>query len=395
MAQRPGGMPRIGAAVVTLLTAGILIALSLGPAVAQLSPSAGVPMTKRDSELQRVAALTALGAGQDELSQHHARLSLAAMPWNQSSLTIIGQSLSGKRAVAALNLSAALGWRDPLTNVRLFEAAMVEKQPVVAAERADALGRTVGPQVAEKLVDRLLAVPGGSEAFAERAARHLTIGDWVPQYLKRPPASAELADLRADLVKRIDSDDGTWRRGLVAYASHGFALGGFGDRALGLWSQTLADPNLFDGGLYDGRFTTLGSGQPQGGEWGIAAEPAATAEPMADGGLQLTALGGKSGYVFTSHTDPRLLRGGLVAVWKGAEAAVRGFSWDLNCKGIGQIPLQRQLEAVNGQWRDTYRLTLAADCGSAQLALVKTGPSQSEQTLQLISLSSLQQGAGR
>lgn len=389
MAARPRSLSRASAATATLLLGATLLALGLRPAIAQFSSSWDVALASGDAETMRRAALEALAANAPDKAQLLARSSLEAMPWNQSSLTILSLGQPGGRGVAALNLSAALGWRDTLTNVRLFEAAMAERQPAIAAERVDALGRTSDAVLAGRLADRLLALPGGTEALAGRAAHHLGVADWLQKYLATPPSSPAVAMQRAALVARLDPDDGAWRRAVVGKAMMGFAAAGLRGEGYALWAATLAEPELYRGqAIYDPRFTRLGQPMPLGGEWSMAQTPAASADPADGGGVVLNAVGSDPGRVLGNAIAPPDLGGSFTATWVGEEAAVRSYAWELSCASGGPVPLQRTLKQEAGAWLDQYNFTPGAGCATGYLALSRIGRGESIPSVRLNSIES-------
>ena len=386
MDARLGGLSRGRAAAATLLAALLALPAGTGPALAQLWGERAADLAPRDAEIQRVSAMRAFADGKLPLALDRARRSLVAMPWNQTALAVVAASLQGRSALDALNLSASLGWRDPLTNSRLVAAAFAENQNAVAADRIDAIGRTLGPSAAGPLADRLLPRPGGAEALSVRAARHLPDADWFLPWLATPPADPAMASARSQLLRRIESDDGTWRRRAVAQAMIGFDTARLSEEALALWRDTLAQPALARGAVYDPAFTTLGSEAPLGGEWTLAAAPPAQADRLDSGGVQLLAIGDKAGQILSSRSDLTRLGGAVVARWEGDEAAVRAFAIELRCGSGAPVPLSRDLIREGSSWRDSYAFTLPAGCRTGYITLIRADRAAADRSARLLRL---------
>lgn len=384
MDARPGGLSRGRAAAVTLLAALLVLPAGIGPALARLWGEHAAELAPRDAEIQRTSAMRAFADGKLPLALDRARRSLSAMPWNQTALAVVAASLQGRSALDALNLSASLGWRDPLTNTRLVSAAFAENQNAVAAERIDAIGRTLGAAAAGPLADRLLARPGGAEALSVRAARHLRDADWFLPWLTQPPADPALAAARTQLLRSIDSDDGTWRRRAVAQAMAGFDTAKLPDEALALWRDTLAQPALAGSTVYDPAFTTLGNEAPLGGEWALAVAPPAQADRLDSGAVQLVTIGDKAGQILSSRSDLTRLGGAVVARWEGDETAVRAFAVELRCGSGAPVPLSRALVRDGNGWRDSYAFALPAGCRTGYIVLIRADRAGAERSARLL-----------
>ena len=104
-------------------------ALPASAPVAALAP--------QQAGLQLVAARDAFGEGSAasrRVSAMFALRSLEAMPINQPALALAAESGAVPDRLAALNLGAALGWRDELTNARLAELALATGEIGIAAQ---------------------------------------------------------------------------------------------------------------------------------------------------------------------------------------------------------------------------------------------------------------------
>lgn len=361
---------RIGPLLAGLALAAGFMVLGAGPVLDMFGLKSAAALAPWDSEVQRRAAIAALGRGDRAEARRLALRSLEAMPFNQSSLTIATLDATGSRAVAAANLAAALGWRDPATNLRLIAAAMNEGAPEIAAQRIDAIGRiTEDARRAGAMADELLVTRGGAEALAIRAAHHLGTG-WMPGWLATPPASPEVAVARRTFVRLLERDDGAWHRMTIGQAMTGFSAGGDRITAYEVWRETLARPDSFAGTIYDPRFTALGSEPAIGGEWNRAAGQAIGAEPLAGGGLRVDVMAGGSGRVIGQMARFAPGENRLAVDLTGDEPLVRAMRWEIACANSGMLPVTRDLARAGDGWRDGYVFTAPAGCALGYVTLV-------------------------
>lgn len=220
--------------VATLGTA--LLVAPLLPATATLAM-----LAPGQAQLQLAVAREALGDGTpggSRLSTFFARRSIAAMPINQSALALAAETGGVADRTDALNLGAALGWRDELTNARLAGLALANGEVAIAAQRIDAIGRTLGGEAASTLADALMKQDGGPEALAGRAANR-TGGLWWIVYLRRPAADSATLAQRARFASLLEADDGPWRRDIVAATLYGIGQSPVDEAAKGRLSAPL------------------------------------------------------------------------------------------------------------------------------------------------------------
>jgi hypothetical protein len=149
--------------------------------------------------------------------------SLEAMPLGQSALALAAEAGAAADSTAALNLGAALGWRDQLTNARLAALALENGEYRIAAQRIDALGRTRGGGPAATATDLLMVRPGGPEALAARASVGAGALWWIV-YFRLPAKDPSVLEGRARFATALDKDAGPWRDELVAATRHGLSL---------------------------------------------------------------------------------------------------------------------------------------------------------------------------
>lgn len=137
------------------------------PQLARYVPSAFA------AEAWRSLSAENLGATTGDRGASFAGAALAADPIDPRSAALLGASslAAGKpaRADQAFRVAARFGWRDPLTQLYLMNAALNQGQPRLAALRIDALLRQAPTfPVRDMLIAQFFAVPGGAEALNER-----------------------------------------------------------------------------------------------------------------------------------------------------------------------------------------------------------------------------------
>lgn len=368
------GPGRLWPVLAGLGAAAAFLVLGAGSALGNLGAKSAVALAPWDSELQRRAAIIALGQGDEATARQLARRSIQAMPFNQSSLTIAAMKATGARAVAATNVAAGLGWRDPMTNAMLVAAALNEGAPDIAAQRIDAIGRISQDSVRTgAMADRLLTMPGGAEALAGRAARHLGHG-WIPGWLGTPPATPQIGAARVAFLRLLESDDGAWNRQVIGQAMTGFTKAGDPLKAFAAWREALARADLFAGAIYDPRFTALTEEAPIGGEWIRTGEQLVSTDAAPGGGLRVVALAGASGQVVSQMV--RLGVGGheLVTDLAGDERLLQALRWQVQCSGAGKLPVTHSLTRTADGWHDSVVFDVPAGCAVGYVGLTVATP---------------------
>lgn len=363
-------------AATTLLAIGGAALILPGALTAAAGPDAA-RFASWDRTTQRALAARQLEADNPFAAGGHARAALAAMPYDSFSLAVASIGQPDDRRVAALNLAAGLGWRDPVTNLTLIRTAIASGDATIAAQRIDALGRIEPNAPLQEQADLLLAAPGGIEALAERAHRRGN-SYWWQGYLRSAPASREIAARRADLVRRFDRDDGAWQRIAVRDAMIGFDKANMRALSLQLWRDTLADPERFSGMIYDPGFAGLSAGgSPLGSEWQVSAGSSARVEP-AEQGIVVSPLGLGSGAVLSQRLA--LPAGQYVLSVEGTGNAP--FKWTFRCEER-QIALEGAEASPLGRWL----LPLRSDCDNATLALEQAGRGTDGEAVRLTGVS--------
>lgn len=205
--------------------AGLAGALLLGPQALPAS-AATAALVPYNAELQLAAARAVLRVetpAARKTSTLFAKRALNAMPLGQPALALAVENGAIADSTAAVNLGAALGWRDQVTNARLAAMALESGETEVAAQRIDALGRTRGGGPAAVAANLILKTPGGSEAMAARASKGAGALWWIV-YLRQPTDDTGVLAGRVAMAKALDTDAGPWRSELIAAAAHGLAM---------------------------------------------------------------------------------------------------------------------------------------------------------------------------
>ena len=354
-------MQKAAALALTLLPA-LGGAAILAPPALPFPALAGAAIAPFDSGLQIEAAqhlILSETPGGLALAGSFARRSIAAMPYNQPALSLVTQARLATDEIRSTNLAAALGWRDPLANARLIRQAVAENSPLIAAQRVDALGRSQGGSFAATAADRVMAMPGGPEALAQRAALRSGSQWWIT-YLRIAASNEKAAAGRLDFARAIESNDRSWRRrivGAIASSMSGEASTG---RSFDLWRDTIAEPAGMGTVLYDENFSRFAPvGQRLGGEWRIRPRAPYTAERDGEG-ITLSANSNRGGAVIEQQFLPS--PGAFRLRAKGLDTEMPLF-WRIQCQAAGTI---FESTGLVGNWR----LDIPAACGAATLQLV-------------------------
>lgn len=133
----------------------------------------------------------------------HARALVRARPVPSENLSLFAQVAfqagQGADGYGALTVAGQRGWRDPVAQIALALSALEQRQYAVAAQRIDALwavrGRTAE---VDGLTTRLLTVPAGRAAFAQRLA---TAPRWQETFLYTAIAASDPAAFADTLVR--------------------------------------------------------------------------------------------------------------------------------------------------------------------------------------------------
>ena len=322
-------------------------------------------MAPWDNSVQRRAAYRALRAEQPQRSARFGRRALVAMPYDQFALAAAMLDQPAAPRLAGLNIAAGLGWRDTPTNLALFEAAVAENRPDIAAQRVDAIGRLQGGAGVAPLADRLLDLEGGTAQLAGRA-RALGGSGWWEDYFRTAPATDDAALHRAALARALRTEDETTRRRILSDVSTGLATGGFGAIGYGLWRDSLAPDAPFAGAIYDPDFALFDPGRVAvGGEWDQPGRSPAIVARRKGGGVTIEPTGG-SGTVLQQNLR---LSAGNWRLSVREEGNVSG--WRLACEDGGPLPLEPTANGTSAERRWTVRVP--EGCAIAHLSLITTG----------------------
>ena len=315
----------------------------------------------QDARLQLLAARSSLSADDEKgatRARHFAIRSLYAMQYNQPALTLAIASGGVARRTDAANLSAALGWRDTLSNARITRLAIASGAADIAAQRVDALGRTQGGEFAAPAADKVMAMPGGPQALANRA-RYRSGGLWWISYLRVPAESAEAQAGRMAFARGLDDGEGPWRRTIVGTLIGSLAGDQSASQQLALWRETIAHPTQFGAVLYDEEFANLDTAAPAyGGEWRIP-NAAPIAIERSGGSLVLSGISPKAGRVLAQRFEARPGRYRLSANGQVSSDRLR---WQILC--VGATPIFESGSAT-GEWQ----VSIPVNCTVAELRL--------------------------
>lgn len=164
-----------------------------------LSPNSG--------PAHRMLASTALAKGNTRQARHHAIAAITAAPLDQPAVTVAALTTAPDIAQALGNQSAALGWRDPVTQLLLARGAEAEGAWDHFAQRIDAYAR-LQPDMRQSgsFLDRVMHVPAAREAMARRL---VLAPDWRTAYfLTLDPTMPNAAADRVALLRRIVANGG-------------------------------------------------------------------------------------------------------------------------------------------------------------------------------------------
>lgn len=304
-------------------------------------------------------------------------------PLGTSSAALYGWALFAQGndagATAAFRVAGQLGWRDPLTQVYWFAAAIQQRDYPVAAQRIDALLRQ-NPEDRQRdaVIYQLESVPEGRKALVERMKER---PGWISAYASDlPPLPPQMVKARFQTLLLL-GQSGT-RLGCAGIAKYVQRLV---DARMMPQAQLLRDAHCGQPAgvqvagqlLSDGGFEDVSGDRPLTPfDWDIAA----------DGSLDL-ALGevsgnaggmtGKNVAVSNSGAITRAFANQLLAVGAGryrlsgliaadAPDALRHFGVALACSG-GVRDQLRGIAIADGRF--TVPVFIAADCRDPRLML--------------------------
>lgn len=366
------------AAGLSLLCVGAALALFGPAALLSGKPAMAATFNPLDRGLAREAARVSVQLDDRPAAAAFGRQTVRAMPLDPFGLATASIEAADADRTAALNVAAAMGWRDPATNNSLLVAALTSREPAIAAQRLDALGRTFPEAVDGALLDRVLAMPGGVDALAGRLARHAS-SPWWAKALRDPPRGREAAMDRIALLRTIGAEDGTMRRRLVESAAIGIAEPAL---ALALWRATIGREGSFAGFVYDPDFADFDPARRSlGGEWLVPRNSPALYDPArSQGGLRLEVQAANTGTMLVQQLAAEQGTAILESVGNGS-----GAQWLLRCVGKrGRADLLRT-DAPTGRWQ--VEIPAGCDVAELSLAISPGADSKVEIELERVSLS--------
>lgn len=317
-----------------------------------------------------VAARELLIAGKAAAAVVPARSALAVAPVDQRALTTVALAENGPAIVKRMELSAALGWRDRLTQLWLADAALASDQPNLFAQRVVAVARQTGNlSTLTPILDYAVARPAIRTAllpYLRSASR------WRAGYLNSDPGSRAAAQSRVLLLDRMR------RMGIVVPASDVTQIVRYlvhydlPNDAYAVWRAHLDQPQ-FAGVLYDGRFEHIAiEGEVSPFQWTTLANPVGY---VVQEGKALHVQQDQPSVKPLLRQSLRLSTGRYRLQWQIAggpanEASTRGmpFSWEIDCTGrLLTDPDQIPHLLVSGQF--AVNVDVAEPCPRADLTL--------------------------
>ena len=207
-------MPRRGRRFAGLVGAGLFALAALASGLDRISEyrpevAAAVPPPFRVNAARMLAG-RALAANQLAQATEQARRAVRRDPIDARSASLLGSALlvSGDAAGAerAFTVSAAMGWRDPATQLYWMSVALEQGDLEVASQRLDALLRQ-SPQFASRaqLLAEFEATAEGRAALARRLADAPVWGRnyFIDGYLIPPAGKARRAEVAESLARRV------------------------------------------------------------------------------------------------------------------------------------------------------------------------------------------------
>lgn len=242
-----------------------------------------VPESLRTFDLggasERQNATLALQAGNPGRAEMFAKQAIARDPMRQTGVALLGLAQlhrgAEEEANATFRVAAALGWRDPITQLYWANAAIASGDEDLGAQRIDAVLRTGKAQgAATPILQQLEASPTGRLAVAKRLA---LIPTWTGSYVA---AISSLPDPEA-IRARIATLSLARSTGLVpdcpgiAGAARSLASGKRYREAADLWFSVCSPKGDVEGSLIDGEFERARySASPSPFEWKLEASGA-------------------------------------------------------------------------------------------------------------------------
>ena len=315
------------------------------------------------------------------LAAHHARDALAEAPLNQRALTVL--ALSDRSRVQLLGLSAALGWRDPTTQLALAQSALSSGNPTQFAQRIDAYARmTTRPGRPPVFIDRYITDPAIRSAVAARLALS---PEWREAYvdyiLDADPAV--IAARRALLAQLRATSAPPTRAETYAYVGRLLDLKQTGEARL-VWRNFAASPEAWSGLLYDGRFQQLASdSETPPFQWTVVPLTGAfvAVEPSPHGtSLHAHLDGSASGPVLVQQVDlppGRYLLSTSAEPYDGAaqREGPSGFDWAIVCADDETVfggPANGEDGAI-ATGKHSLAFTIPPGCSDARIAIEARG----------------------
>lgn len=244
------------------------------------------------AQADRSAAAIALARGDSQSALHYATEAVLHDPIDPLSDSLLGSARQYRGdtagAEAAFRVAATRGWRDRLTQLYWYGAAIETGDAERAALRADALLRS-DPYFAASgtILEPLEASPAGRVALARRLAEN---PGWAIPYLSVPAtADARQVQLKSGIALLAAQQHGALDCATPRPLVEVLLARGMRRDAEQLWRAACGGKSLAgvpQGGLYDGAFDRLGAGASESSpfDWRKHADGDVAIDRVATGG---------------------------------------------------------------------------------------------------------------
>lgn len=299
-----------------------------------------------------------------------ARFALATAPIDQRALSTLAIAEGGPRLIERMQLSAALGWRDQLTQLWLAEAALESNQSDLFAQRIVAIARQTGDlSILTPILDYAITRPAIRTALLPYLRER---SRWRQGYLGSDPHNRAAAQVRVQLLDKMFVAKivvpASEVAQIVRYLVHYNLLGD----AYAVWRAHLYRPQ-FAGLLYDGAFANIGiDGEAPPFQWVTPAnlpgyvvregntlhiqQDRASGTPLLRQSLPLNV--GRYRLQWHVVGDPAT----------GAPASEMPFRWQIDCAGLALIDTDQVPRLITPGWF-AIDVNVTAPCPRADLTL--------------------------
>lgn len=318
--------------------------------------------TDNPSALSRLATLRF--AEEDYAAANAAaRASLRSAPFDQRSLTI--SALTDPRAERrdrGVNLAAALGWRDPATQILLAGLSLEGGQPEMFVQRIGALATMDewSPTLVA-LYDLGLEDPDARAGVTQTLARE---GAVQRAFWGAAPTRSTSLKRRADALRVVAPGMAPdLRRETAATLIARMRVEPGGDAlAFGVWRTLVRKPKGNE--IAGGRLRLPLAASPTPYDWQQPARSAVALSNYGEAGIEITPFVTQASAVITRELPSQPARYRLLAI-PAENGSAAGLRWDARCldRQLDVLPSTTTGEAISA------RVTIPADCRRPNVTL--------------------------